>query len=239
MTYDFHGVWDKPNRWVGPYLNSHTNLTEIEMGLDLLWRNNISPDKVVMGLAFYGRGFMATSPSCLDPGCTFESASPAMDCSSELSVLLNSEIDQLVAAKGLRPTFDQKAAVKILKYDDNVWATYDDEATLLRKADFARRLCLSGVMVWAVSHDTKEAKYNKVIGRVAKRKFGGQFVEDGDGYETVTSYKPQCRWTGCNEICPNNWIRMTRKDSGARGEVEYMTDEAGCAAALPGYESSQ
>ena len=36
MTYDFHGVWDKPNKWVGPYLNAHTNLTEISDALDLL-----------------------------------------------------------------------------------------------------------------------------------------------------------------------------------------------------------
>ena len=36
MTYDFHGVWDKPNKWVGLYLNAHTNLTEIKDSIDLL-----------------------------------------------------------------------------------------------------------------------------------------------------------------------------------------------------------
>lgn len=70
MSYDMHGVWDIPNKWTGPYLNAHTNLTEIKDGLDLLWRNKIPPEKVTMGLAFYGRGFTANSPSCMTPGCS-------------------------------------------------------------------------------------------------------------------------------------------------------------------------
>ncbi|KAK7959255.1 glycoside hydrolase [Apiospora aurea] len=120
MTYDFHGVWDKPNKSLGPHLNSHTNLTEIKAGLDLLWRNGISHDKVVMGLAFYGRGFTATSAECLEPGCTFDSGSPARACSGEISVMLNSEIDQVMESTGAKSRLDKDAAVKILTLDDNV-----------------------------------------------------------------------------------------------------------------------
>lgn len=52
MTYDIHGAWDQKNAWTGPYLKGHSNITEMEEGLDLLWRNSIAADKVVMG---YGR----------------------------------------------------------------------------------------------------------------------------------------------------------------------------------------
>jgi hypothetical protein len=52
------------NKWTGAYLNAHTNLTEIEMALDLLWRNDIRSDQVVLGLAFYGRAFTVESTSC-------------------------------------------------------------------------------------------------------------------------------------------------------------------------------
>lgn len=71
MSYDLHGAWDAGNKWLGNYLLSHTNLTEITDYFDLMWRNNIKPEKVVMGLAFYSRTFRATSGSCMDPGCTF------------------------------------------------------------------------------------------------------------------------------------------------------------------------
>lgn len=54
MTYDLHGTWNIGNQWTGAHLGAHTNLTEIETALDLLWRNKIKASKVNMGLAFYG-----------------------------------------------------------------------------------------------------------------------------------------------------------------------------------------
>ena len=52
MTYDLHGTGDP---YIGDVALAHTNLTEIIQSLDLLWRNNINPSKVTMGLGFYGR----------------------------------------------------------------------------------------------------------------------------------------------------------------------------------------
>jgi GH18 family chitinase len=52
-SYDLHGTWDKGNKWTGNFLNAHTNLTEIDDALDLIWRNDINPGQVVMGIAFY------------------------------------------------------------------------------------------------------------------------------------------------------------------------------------------
>lgn len=54
MTYDLHGVWDAQSRFLGPYIAPHTNLTEIDLGLDLLWRAGVSADKVVLGLGWVG-----------------------------------------------------------------------------------------------------------------------------------------------------------------------------------------
>lgn len=49
------GGWDADDPWIGSVVNSHTNLTKIQSAMDLLWRNDIDPIKVVMGLGFYGR----------------------------------------------------------------------------------------------------------------------------------------------------------------------------------------
>lgn len=88
MTYDIHGAWDQDILWTGPYLKGHTNLTEIEDGLDLLWRNGIRSDKVVMGFAFYGRSFTMTDPSCITPpSCTFEGPGFPGDCTNEAGIL--------------------------------------------------------------------------------------------------------------------------------------------------------
>lgn len=55
---------------VGPYVFAHTNLTEIDAALSLFRRNNISPNQVNLGLAFYGRsftllGFCSNTPGIL------------------------------------------------------------------------------------------------------------------------------------------------------------------------------
>jgi chitinase len=101
MSYDIHGAWDIDNKWTGPTLNSHTNLTEIQGALDLLWRNNIHPDKVVLGLAFYSRSFTLTDPSCSEPGCKISSGGNPGKCSSTTGVLLNPEIDEIIKQKKL------------------------------------------------------------------------------------------------------------------------------------------
>ncbi|KAK1480203.1 glycosyl hydrolase family 18, partial [Colletotrichum tamarilloi] len=228
MTYDFHGVWDKPNEFVGPYLNSHTNLTEIKGGLDLLWRNGVDKDKVTLGLAFYGRGFIASSSSCMSPGCTYESGTYAQACSAEVGVALNSEIDQLVSEQGAKATLNKDAAVKIVTWGGNNWLTFDDEETLRLKADYARSLCIGGVMVWAISHDTRAGKYSMALSRVAPRLFTSEMAtEEDDGYVTDVEEHKQCRWTNCDENCPSDWTRMMRSGPGA-GKNEYMVNGAGC-----------
>lgn len=44
-----HGVWDKESKFLGPYIAPHTNLTEIDKGLQLLWRAGVEANKVVLG----------------------------------------------------------------------------------------------------------------------------------------------------------------------------------------------
>ncbi|KAF3391710.1 hypothetical protein F1880_007962 [Penicillium rolfsii] len=164
MTYDMHGKWDLGNKWVDPVLNSHTNLTEIANALDLLWRNDIKPEKVVIGLAFYGRVFAAADGKCIDPGCPFVSGGNLGKCSHEVGILLNSEIMDIMNEKSLQSRLDEDVAVKILSFDDTQWLIYDNGDTFKLKVDFARSYCLGGVMVWAVSHDLLYGNFSTVLG---------------------------------------------------------------------------
>lgn len=155
MTYDLHGTWDKGNKWLGAFLNSHTNLTEITSALDLLWRNLIDPAKVNLGLAFYARTFTMSDPSCSAPGCMFDSGGDAGPCTRNVGTLSNAEIADIIQEKSLMPVHYTDAAVKVITWDDQ-WVAYDDADTYKQKADFARSECLGGVMVWAISEDSAE-----------------------------------------------------------------------------------
>ncbi|KAK2746818.1 hypothetical protein FQN57_002860 [Myotisia sp. PD_48] len=152
MTYDIHGVWDRDVASIGPYAFAHTNVTEIQMGLELLWRNNINPGRVVMGLGFYGRSFTMKDPNCMDPGCEFTDGAKGGQCTGTPGVLSAHEIVEIIANGGTVRT-DQTAAVNIVTWDTDQWVSWDNADTLKTKLDYANLRCLGGTMVWAIDLD--------------------------------------------------------------------------------------
>ncbi|KAL8801880.1 MAG: hypothetical protein Q9182_004169 [Xanthomendoza sp. 2 TL-2023] len=167
-----HGVWDSGIKSLGPYAYAHTNLTEINLSLELLWRNNIDPARVVMGLGFYGRsnfyfipsshqvpttnnqppGFTMKDPTCLHAGCPFSDGAKGGECTGTPGVLSAGEI-QKVIQQGAKMTFDEAAAMQIVTWDTDQWVSWDDKKTLKMKVDFANKRCLGGTMIWAIDLD--------------------------------------------------------------------------------------
>ena len=152
MAYDLHGIWDAQSKFVGPYIAPHTNLTEIDLGLDLLWRSGVDPAKVVMGQGWYGRSFTLKDPSCNKPNgvCEFTGGAKAGPCSNAAGILDLEEIDDIISKNNLKPIHDEKAAVKWITWDNDQWVSYDDTDTFAQKKDFANSRCLGGLMVWAM-----------------------------------------------------------------------------------------
>ncbi|EXL80397.1 chitinase [Fusarium oxysporum f. sp. conglutinans race 2 54008] len=167
MTYDIHGVWDENIESLGPYAHAHTNLTEIQQGLELLWRNNINPERVVMGLGFYGRSFTMKSANCLNAGCEFSDGAKGGECTGTKGVLSASEINKIIKNGG-KMKLDEDAAVQIVTWDSNQWVSWDDAKTLKMKLDYANEHCLGGTMVWAI--DLDDGTLIEALGKGMKRK---------------------------------------------------------------------
>lgn len=90
MGYDIHGTWDSTSKFTSPYIRPHTNRTEIPEGLDLLWRAGVAPEKVTLGLGWYGRSFTLSDPSCTTPGiCIFSAGGQPGDCTNSSGTLSN------------------------------------------------------------------------------------------------------------------------------------------------------
>lgn len=96
-------------------LSAHTNLTQIDQTLDLLWRNQIDPSKVVMGMGFYGRSFTLADPSCNTTGCPFPGGGNAGPCSASSGTLMYSEIGDILA-NGATVVEDKTAGVAIVTW---------------------------------------------------------------------------------------------------------------------------
>ena len=97
----------------------HTNLTAIPQGLDLLWRNNIQPSKVVLKIAFYCRSYTVQSPACSIVELPFSGGGNAEPCTGTLEILSNAEIRTIINTTGVTPTLDTSVGVKWITWDSD------------------------------------------------------------------------------------------------------------------------
>jgi len=155
MSYDLHGPWDADVQTLGSKVRPQTDITEIEKGLIPLWFDGVDPSKINLGLAYYGRTYKLSNPSCGSMGCSFqpgEGGSPG-SCTNFPGVLSNREIRRLITDGGYTPFLNKTAMVKYFTYDENSWVGYDDEETYAMKEAFANERCLGGIMIWSVDFD--------------------------------------------------------------------------------------
>ncbi len=192
MTYDLHGLWDKENP-IGNVINPHTNLTEIQRAVELLWRVGVPPSKVALGFGFYGRSFRLADPTCTTPGvCKFSGDPNKGPCTDTAGYLSYYEIQDLLgppssggslAARrdlgnnvtlqtrqsGVEVKWDQNAAVKYFSYQGNQWISFDDGDTFKQKVDWANGLGFAGSLIWASDLDDNLVQAHQgLVGRAVR-----------------------------------------------------------------------
>uniref|UniRef100_A0A0P0BUL1 chitinase n=1 Tax=Hypocrella siamensis TaxID=696354 RepID=A0A0P0BUL1_9HYPO len=157
MTYDLHGTWDSTDP-IGSIIQAHTNLTEIKDAASLLWRNNVPPEKVVLGLGFYGRSFQLQNRDCTKPGCPFAGAATKGDCTDNGGTLAYFEIQDIISKQKPDVIWDKEDAVKYIVYgsDKDQWVSFDDKDTFQQKVKYANDTGLGGVMIWSIDQDTDD-----------------------------------------------------------------------------------
>ncbi|KAJ7114949.1 hypothetical protein C8R44DRAFT_984268 [Mycena epipterygia] len=203
MTYDLHGTWDGVDIWIGPLVEAHTNLTEIDLAFKLYWRVGIDPSQMVMGLGFYGRSFTLASSDCSSPGCIWASGANAGPCSGQSGILMYNEIMSILSQTDSNgetpsPVFDEDAAVKYVVWDTNQWVSYDDSESFAVKMNYANDHCIGGTMIWSMDQD--DDKYTALQGLYP----GIAAAGGGD-----TEKNDKCIVSDCNvKSCGNGWNKM-------------------------------
>ncbi|KAJ5970687.1 class V chitinase [Penicillium vulpinum] len=231
MSYDIHGGWDATNQYTGPYIRPHTNLTEIETGLDLLWMAGVKPSKVTLGLGWYGRSFTLQDSSCTYPNgvCRFTRGGNPGSCTNSAGTLSIAEIKAIQASGVATEKYDATAAVKWITWDNDQWISFDDGVTMQQKIQAANKLCLGGVMIWSIDMDnTKGDAMNDLLGI-------GQ--ANGVTEAEATEYKNQlgnatlqnsiaasCYWTLCGGTCNSTYFDVTE----ARGQIAHVQQNSVC-----------
>ncbi|MCJ1383203.1 hypothetical protein MMC17_006316 [Xylographa soralifera] len=200
MSYDLHGVWDA-NDPIGNQILAHTNLTEINLALDLYWRNGIDPNKLNLGFGFYGRSFQLSDPSCSDPGCLFKGGAAPGVCTDNSGTLSYHEIMQIISTYNLEPYYDKVDAVNYVTWNSDQWVSFDDQDTFQQKIKFANTLGLGGLLIWSLDQDTaqldalKGVIYPKTLGSIGTQADGANNSENANGGGCRVT---DCGTTGCN-----------------------------------------
>jgi chitinase len=229
MTNDIHGVWDASHSITGPYVRPHTNITEIKLSLDLLWRNNVDPSRVNFGLGWYGRSFTLEDPACNQPNCIFSYGGKPGECTNSSGTLSNSEIRRIITENNLTPSLDVEAAVKWISWDIDQWVSYDDGETIQMKIAEANRLCLGGVSIWAVDlDDLDHTSSNDVLGigpaNGVSPADAESFREQKESIERAATIANSCYWTFCGEQCAERYTSHAY----ARGQVPNIEGDVSC-----------
>ncbi|KAH8665151.1 hypothetical protein BGZ60DRAFT_470789 [Tricladium varicosporioides] len=231
MSYDIHGVWDASNKHTGPFIRPHTNLTEIKDGLSLMWRAGVAPEKVVLGLGWYGRSFTLSDANCNKPNgvCQFSSGANPGACTDNAGTLSNAEIKRMLASNGVTQSFDATAAVKWATWNSNQWVSYDDGQTMQLKMAAANNLCLGGTMIWAIDLDNTDGEsMNDLLGiGIANGATKGQAADFKNQMNNATLKKAigdSCYWSLCGEKCQGGYFDVTE----AKGQVAGVLKNSIC-----------
>ncbi|KAI9094115.1 hypothetical protein DFS34DRAFT_253472 [Phlyctochytrium arcticum] len=153
MTYDFNGAWNAgpAGSWdkTAYYKTQpHTGIDKIKESTELIIRVGIPLSQINVGLAFYGRTYRLTNPGCTGYGCDMTAGGTAGECSRQVGVMSNMEIQRALAA-GAVGVLDAATQTKYFNLNGN-HITYDDKTTLDAKRAFAKSAGYGGDMAWAI-----------------------------------------------------------------------------------------
>ena len=159
MTYDFFGSLAKTTgHHTGLYRapGSGESARSTEGSVKQHLNAGIPPEKLVVGVAFYGRGWAGVNPEHGGIGQPYERYTEEYPYSR----LARDYIDK----SGFQRRWDDAAKAPYLwNPESRTFISYDDPASLKEKADFVKAHRLGGMMYWEHSHDPEEALLNTIF----------------------------------------------------------------------------
>lgn len=147
-------------------------------------------DKLILGLAFYGRSFTLADPQQNSFGSPIAGAGTAGPYTREAGFMGYNEICSLVDLWNR----DWSGSNKVpYIYNGNQWIGYDNEESIGLKVEFANAKNLGGVMIWSIETDdfrgkcggTKYPLLNTINSKLGNTQSGG-------GNESTTTIPPPC-----------------------------------------------
>lgn len=174
--------------------------------------DDVPPEKIILGVGFYGRSFQLSDASCFRPGCKFKGGASPGSCTKNSGTLSYREITSIIDQHDLKPYHDEDAAVKYITWDNDQWVSYDDGDTFKQKVEFGNKLGLGGLLIWSIDQDTDDLK---ALSALLAPKELNTFKKSADNaafWQDVSS--ADCYVTDCGGSCKAGFISITDQPCG-------------------------
>lgn len=152
MSYDYANGND-------PVSAHHTNLfpsvfaadsSSADQSIQAFLRAGVPPEKLVMGIAFYGKGWQMDSTA--DNNGLYRKAVGPFRAGGFTYLK-----DSLIGINGFARHWDTAAQAPFLfNADKKVFISYDDEESVRAKSDYVKKHKLGGAMFWEYNSDKKQ-----------------------------------------------------------------------------------
>ncbi|KAM5465541.1 putative chitinase [Microsporum audouinii] len=178
----------------GNCLRSHVNRTETAYSLAMITKAGVPANKLIIGMALYGRSFQMTQAGCYGPDCTFtgpESGAAPGRCTGTRGYVSNFEIREIIAEKSSAKQYPDKNG-DILVYDDVQWVSWMTREKYDERINWVAALNFGGTSDWAVD---LEVSYGDDDGHGGGDSGSGPVYISPDIYETndpVIGCYPPC-----------------------------------------------
>ncbi|KAL8979047.1 MAG: hypothetical protein Q9205_005527 [Flavoplaca limonia] len=144
-------------------VSSHSDIREIAKAAAALWKAQVDPKKVNLGLSKAGRGYTLSDTKCAHFNCKVSGPSKPGPCTNEAGLLSNVEINDVIKEKRLKAQLVPDSMSKEVSWDDQ-WVGYDDDETLRMKSDWASENCFGGTSLWSLDMDSREGSGKTPVG---------------------------------------------------------------------------
>ncbi|CAL9408974.1 Chitinase A1 [Nocardiopsis dassonvillei] len=147
--YDFSGPWSEVTAYHSnlypPAADPHAN--SADAAVDRFLERGAPPEKLVLGIPAFGRGWQDVDGTGPGPGDTARPADDADD-SYDGPTMAFSDLERLEGERFL----DEEAGAFSVRSGDQWWA-YDDPGVIAIKGDYVLDRGLGGLMVWNLDMD--------------------------------------------------------------------------------------
>ncbi|MBX2877441.1 MAG: LysM peptidoglycan-binding domain-containing protein [Saprospiraceae bacterium] len=194
MAYDYHGPWggtaDAVTNYNAPLYADYTapipgGITHdlnVDASVRSLLTLNLPPQKLVLGLSFYGRGYAGVNPGPNHDGLyqSYHSHPHGTwpDETGQASGVYDywDLHDNYIGKPGWNNYYNHQAgAAWLYNESEGVFIAYDNPQTIWNKCAYLASLQLGGAMMWEASND----RYNQLLGVVNNALYKGGIKATG------------------------------------------------------------